>query len=218
MKKQLLILAAACSLPLFSNAATLFFDSTSLETSSGSDLTSGIIRFGTFLPGTNFNQSIADLADEFIQLGTYTIASSAFNTSLFYANNVSYSSGDLAVTRPYDNTPLDNSDVTTDIARETIYAWVLNDSNNLLVTEHGIFSAAAFGSIWTDAQEPGDSNSFITFDLTTGDGFEAAIGTASSDLGVSGHRLAAIPEPSRALLGLIGLTGVMFRRRRAAKA
>jgi hypothetical protein len=49
----------------------------------------------------------------------------------------------------------------------------------------------------------------------------ALVGTASESIFESPHRVAtieAIPEPSRALLGLIGLTGVMFRRRRAVKA
>ena len=217
MKKQLLLLAAALALPLISNAATLAFDSTSLETSNGADLTSGIVRFG-FFSSAPTTSDISALTNSFFQVGTYTINSASFSDSLSYANTGSYLAGDGVTSRLYDGTALDNSDVSTDIAKGPIYAWVLNNATNALVTEMGIFEAAAFGFVWIDAQEPGSSDSAFSFDLTTGDGLSAVLGTASSDLNVSGHRLAAIPEPSRALLGLIGLTGVMFRRRRAAKA
>lgn len=223
MKTKILAIAAALCLPTLSGAATLFFDSTSLGNSSGSALTSGIVRFGVFLPGTDFNQSVADLADEFIQIGTYTITSDPFFGDLNYngANAATYSSGNGLTTLQFDTSLLNNANNLGDIAGSAIYAWVLNNASNLLATEHGIFESEAFGTTWTDAQAPGSTDSGFSFDINSGDGFNALIGTASADIATDRHRLAtieAIPEPSRALLGLIGLTGVMFRRRRAAKA
>lgn len=198
----------------------LFFDSSSLGNSSGSALTSGIVRFGVFLPTTDFNQSVADLADEFIQIGTYTITSDPFSGFLNYngANAATYSSGNGLTTLQFDTSLLNNANDAGDIAGSAIYAWVLNNASNLLATEHGIFESEAFGTTWTDAQSPGNTDSGFSFDIISGDGFNALIGTASADISTTRHTLAAIPEPSRALLGLIGLTGVMFRRRRAAKA
>jgi hypothetical protein len=75
--------------------------------------------------------------------------------------------------------------------------------------------------LWIDDQQIPTDGSTFSFDVSSGDGMTALVGTASESIFESPHRLAtiaAIPEPSRALLGLIGLTGVMFRRRRAAKA
>jgi hypothetical protein len=220
MKSQILAIAAALCLPTLSGAATLFFDSTVLGDSNGNALTSGIVRFGVFLPGTDFTQSISELADEFIQVGTYTISSDPFFGDLTYngLNAATYSSGDGLTTLQFDTSLLNNANNAGDIAGSAIYAWVLNNASNLLVTEHGIFESEAFGTTWTDAQSPGSTDSGFSFDISSGDGFNALIGTASADIGTTRHTLAAIPEPSRALLGLIGLTGVMFRRRRAAKA
>jgi hypothetical protein len=173
-----------------------------------------------FLPGTNFSLPVSALADQFIQIATYTITSDQFFPTLTYdgTNAAEYSSGNGLTTLQYDTSLLNNANNPGDIAGSAIYAWVLNNASNLLATEHGIFESEAFGTTWTDAQSPGSTDSGFSFDISSGDGFNALIGTASADIGTTRHTLAAIPEPSRALLGLIGLTGVMFRRRRAAKA
>jgi hypothetical protein len=218
MKTRLFAIIASLCIPALSGAATLAFDYSNLADSSGTLLTSGVIRFGVFQTGTNFNQSIGDLADEFIQIGSYTITGNNAFTGLTYNEAASFSSGDSSTTIAYDLTPGSNAASLLDIAGTTIYAWVLNSNVNASVTEHGIFSSFY---LWTDADQllP-DNNSTFSFDVSSGDGMTAHIGTASDDIfnPASPHRLAAIPEPSRALLGLIGLTGVMFRRRRAAKA
>jgi hypothetical protein len=217
MKKLIIASVASLWIATISNAAVvqLEFDYSGINTSTNTQLTSSaVIRFGYFLPGTNFNQGIAALASEFFQVASAQYSVGGDFNSVNYENATSYTNGAL-VSRPYDSTPLDNSNSTADIASSPIYAWVLNNNDNLLVTEHGIFSSASYN--WTDAQQIGGTNSTFSFD-NNAPNFVAHIGTASSNFGSQPHQLAAIPEPSRALLGLIGLTGVMFRRRRAAKA
>lgn len=223
MNLKTLAVIASLSLPTISGAATLAFDYSNLADSNGALLTSGIIRFGVFQTG-NFNQSVADLADDFIQIGSYNIAGDNAFTSLNYNNtagSTTYASGDGLTTLFYDLTLVDNSVNPAAIAGRQIYAWVLNDAAFGSATEHGIFTNAAY--LWIDDQQIPNDNSTFSFDVSSGDGMTALVGTASDDIfnPASPHRLAtiaAIPEPSRALLGLIGLTGVMFRRRRAAKA
>jgi hypothetical protein len=229
MNLKTLAVIASLSLPSISGAATLAFDYSNLADSSGTLLTSGIIRFGVFQTN-DFTQSISDLADDFIQIGSYNITGNNAFTSLTYANTANntdplnlvagttYTSGDTLTTLFYDLTPVDNSVDPAAIAGRQIYAWVLDNAAFGSVLEHGIFSNA--GYLWIDDQQiPADFSTF-SFDVSSLDGMVAHVGTASDDIfnPASPHRLAAIPEPSRAVLGLIGLTGVMFRRRRAVKA
>lgn len=218
MKKQIIASLVSLWVATVSNAAVvqLEYDYSSINSSTNAQLTSSsVIRFGYFLPGTNFNQGIAALASEFFQIASVGYSVGGDFNSVNYDNALSYANGANTQTRLYDGTLLDNSNVTTDIASSPIYAWVLNNTNNNLVTEHGLFSSASYN--WTDAQQIGGTNSTFSFDISAPN-IVAHIGTASSNFGSQPHQLAAIPEPSRAVLGLIGLTGVMFRRRRAAKA
>ena len=221
MNLKTLAVIASLSLPTISGAATLAFDYSNLADSNGTLLTSGIIRFGVFQTN-DFTQSVADLADDFVQIGSYNIVANNAFESLNYNNTTgvtTYTSGDGLSTLFYDLTPVDNSVNAAAIAGRQIYAWVLNNTVFGSATEHGIFSNA--GYLWIDDQQIPTDGSTFSFDVSSGDGMTALVGTASESIFESPHRLAtiaAIPEPSRALLGLIGLTGVMFRRRRAAKA
>lgn len=221
MKKSfiaLFLLLGASTLP----AATLLHDNSfGIRTSGGAAVTTGVVRYGFFVSAPTGSETVADLNNAFTEISSYSIVSGTWSgVSNTYANNTSYLSG-AAVSRNYDDTPLNNADVGTDIASSPIYAWVLNNATIGSATQQGIFSAAAFGFNWTDAQQPGSSDSNFSFDLGSADGLVAHIGTAVVDPSVGGHQLAAIgvvPEPSKAIFGLLGLSAVMFRRRRAAQA
>lgn len=214
-----IIFSLLLAVPALSNAATLYHDSAAaaITTSTGGAFTGGVARFGYFAPSTNFAGSVASLESAFVQLASYTLASGTWNdTSTFAASG---SHGGI----PYDSTPLDNSAATGDLAGENIYLWVLNAATSGAATQHGIFSAPGVFT-WIDANEPGaNGDSNFSLSIGTDSGLVAHIGTARTDSAVgggTGHSLAAIaavPEPSRAVLALAGFAGVMFRRRRAAK-
>jgi hypothetical protein len=204
-----------------SQAATLLHDNNfGVRTSGGAAVTSGVVRYGFFTSAPTGAESVADLNNAFTELVSYNITAGTWSGATgTYANNTSFLSG-AGASRNYDDTPLNNADVGTDIASSAIYAWVLNNATIGSATEQGIFSAAAFGFNWTDAQQPGSTDSVFSFDLGSADGMVAHIGTAVVDPSTGGHQLASIgvvPEPSKAVFGFLGLTAVLFRRRRAAK-
>lgn len=220
MKKLLLIPMLMLGFSTI-HAATLVTDNSfGLQTSTSSPLTSGIVRYGFFASGTNFAGDISSLQNAFFEVSNYTISGNTWNSpasNLTYTNSGNYTAGDGVTVRAYDGTALDNSNVTTDLAGEAIYAWVLNNSSFGSVTEHGIFSAPSFFT-WTDAQAFGSTDSSFAFDLASTDGLIAHVGTASASPGTTQHSLAAVaavPEPSRAMLGFFGLAAMLFRRRRA---
>ena len=181
-----------------SHAAQLSYDSeNALARLDGSPLTSGIIRFGWFPSNTDFNGSVEELNNAFVQIGTHAISSSSFFTTLEYSTTSSYTSGNGQTTRPYDSSPIDNSDVPGDLAGEKIYAWVLDDSNLAQVTQHGIFETGEFGYRWVDAQQIPNNTSTFSFTVSAGDGMTALVGTATDDVFSSPHRLAsAIATPT----------------------
>jgi hypothetical protein len=218
MNKSIL-LSICLALPVVSNAATLYFDSfDNIALSNGNLMTAGKIEFGYFDPSTSFALAPAALYDQFYSMLNYDVAASTFTSgnTYTYSTTGSRTKTDGSGSIPYDLSG-DNSNVAGDIAGGVIYALVYNGASFELSTEIGVFSAEAFGFLWNDNQDVAQ-DAFFSFGLDSGTGMVAQIGTASVDPFTTPHSLAAIPEPSRALLGLIGLTGVMFRRRRAAKA
>jgi hypothetical protein len=216
MKKILLTLSFV-TLALASNAATIVTDNANgLNTSTGTALSAGVVRYGFFTSAANFaTDTLTELNNKFFQVASYTIGSATWSgVNVTYANTGSYTAGDGTTSRAYDSTPLDNSNVTTDIAGEAVYAWVLNTASAATATEHGIFRSPSYFT-WTDAQQFGSTDSSFSFDLGTPD-MEVLVGTGTD--GSAPHSLAAvaaIPEPSRAILGLAGLGALFFRRRRA---
>lgn len=214
--KKTLVLLTLLSAPLVSSAATLFHDAagTLIKNSDNSAFTGGIARFGYFAPTTNFAGSVASLQTAFIELANYTLTGNTWNTSTAFTASGTY--GGLA----YDGNSGSNAPFSGDIAGENMYLWVLNNSTTSSATQHGIFSAPGIWT-WTDADEPGTNGGDSSFSLGIGTdtGLVANIGIAASDAGLAGgHSLAAIgaiPEPSRAFLGLLGLGALFFRRRRA---
>ena len=181
-------------------------------------LASASVRYGTFADGFNFSANANDLAAleaAFTQVITYN---GAFNVApgVFNLTNLTYNEGGTFEGVPYDLSA-NTSNVGGDIAGSTVYAWVLNNTNPSLATEHAVFSRT--GSVWTDAQTiPVNSTSF-SWATTTGAEVTAHIGTVLGGANIGGsanaHSLAAIPEPSRAMLGFIGFAAMLFRRRRA---
>ncbi len=213
MNKSIL-LSICLALPVVSNAATLYFDSTdNIALSNGTLMTTGNIEFGYFDPSTNFALAPAALYDQFYSMLNYSVTGSNFVSSPAYSTTGTRTKTDGSGSISYDLTG-DNSNVAGDIAGGVIYALVYNGASFELSTEIGVFSAEAFGFLWNDNQDLAQ-DAFFSFGLDSVGGMVAQIGTASANPFTTPHSLAAIPEPSRALLGLIGLTGVMFRRRRA---
>lgn len=218
--KKAILLSILMAFPAASNAATLVLGANdNLALSNGTLLTSGTIKLGYFAPGTDFSAAPATLFGGFFDLLTYSVTGSTFSANLSYSTTGTRTNTSSSSTLPYDLStgPFNNANVPGDIAGGIVYALVYNGASFATSTEIGVFSAEAFGWLWNDNEDLITSTDF-DFGLDSGSGMVAHIGTASLDPSSSPHRLAAIPEPSRALLGLIGLTGVMFRRRRVVKA
>lgn len=184
-------------------------------------LASASVRYGTFTSGFDFASNAGDLAAleaAFTQVISYNGAANVA-PGVFNLTNLTYNEGGTFESVPYDLSA-DISNVGGDIAGSTVYAWVLNNTNPSLATEHAVFSRT--GSVWTDAQTiPVNSTSF-SWATTTGAEVTAHIGTVLGGANIGGgnpsHSLAAvapIPEPSRAMLGFIGFAAMLFRRRRA---
>jgi uncharacterized repeat protein (TIGR01451 family) len=173
-----------------SNAAVLNFDSDNhLAKLDGSPLTSGIVRFGYFPPGTDFSLSVDELDDLFFEIGTFAISGGSFASTLNYSTTGTRTAGNGTSTLPYDLSP-NNGNVTGDIAGEAIYAWVLDNSNLSLATQHAIYEGASFGFTWADNQDL-IQDSFFGFGLDSANGMNALVGTASADPFTAPHRLAS---------------------------
>lgn len=222
MKLSSLLLALLLSSSAAS-AATLIANAsdTGLAQATGSSaVASGALRFGYFASGYDFAANANDIAaleTAFIQVASYTgvISDSGFDG--FFNTNLSYLQSGSFEGTPFDLSSGSTANVANDIAGEKIYLWVLNNPVATSATQHGIFSTNA---TWTDADVFPSNNSLFSIDNGTA-GLTAHIGTlaAGPDLGGGNpsHRLAniaAVPEPSRAVLAFAGVAGVMFRRRR----
>lgn len=219
------ILAALALLSTTAAQAATFVanaSDTGLTASTGSSpVASGTVRFGIFSTGFDFasNNNFAALDANFVEVASFSGAISDSGFDGFFNYSTTYSeSGTFESTTPYDLSPGIVSNVGGDIAGEKIYMWVLNNTTAGNATEHAIFSSNA---TWTDANVFPVNNSAMSIDAGT-PGLTAHIGSLGAGPDIGGgnpsHRLAAIgavPEPSRAMLGFIGLALVLFRRRRA---
>jgi hypothetical protein len=224
MKKAFILLLAVALTSQGAKAATLFAGDTAsgLTLSDGTTaLASGAIRLGHFTSGFNFAANANDLAalqSAFTQVVAYTGAISAFEVNGFFDQALTYTAGGTYGSLPYDSSAASTSDVGGDIAGSKIYAWVLNNATTLSATQQAIFST---NQVWTDADTVPVNDSSVSWSAGTS-GLTAHIGSLSTGADIGGgtpsHSLAAvaaIPEPSRAMLGFIGIAAMLFRRRRA---
>lgn len=223
MKKSLIALATTALFLSSASAASLLstnFGNGFTLSNGTTALSSGSLRFGTFASGFNFAanaNNFAALDAAFTDVYTYSGAINAFSTNGFFDVNQSYNNVTFDGT-PFDSSSGSTSNVAGDIAGEKVYLWVLNSTTPGSATQHGIFST---NTLWTDFDTVGNNDTLFSPD-TGNAGLTAHIGAlaAGADIGAgaSSHTLAniaAIPEPSRALLGFIGIAAMLFRRRRA---
>jgi len=226
MKKTFLSLIIALGSISSVSAATLITDnySSGFTLADGTTaLSSGILRFGTFVVSDSLVQANAGdltyLATNFRSVVSYTGAINAVSTDGFFDNTTlgalaTYTGGATTYGgTTYDLSTSSTANVANDIAGSNIYVWVLNSDSS----QQAIFKSL---NIWTDTDVaiPNNSSSvdvaptFTTALVGTLDG-GADIGAGAPSHSLAG--VAAIPEPSRALLGLAGLGALFFRRRRA---
>lgn len=206
------------------SAATLFYDygggsNGGLKTSVGTTVAAGTtLRYGWFNgapTGSLSSMSQAQLEASFHEVFATTTpdASGTWNTTGTFATNGTHNG------LPYDSSVGVDNNVAGDIAGNEIYLWVLNAGTSDAATEQGIFSWAGTGAFtWADASALPNSDAFFSLSGNTGDGIIAHIGSLNATGAGTAHSLAsvvAIPEPSRALLGFVGLAAMLFRRRRA---
>lgn len=230
MKKTFLILSFIAASFSSVSAATLFADNlgNGLTLADGTTaLANGRIRFGTFVVSNSLVTANANDLDylntNFREVVNYTGAINTFSTDGFFdgatlTTNANYAGGTTTYGGTiYDNSASATTNVAGDIAGSSIYMWVLNNAVVTGATQHGIFVNTA--NVWTDTDTVGGNDSF--FDTNPANTV-ALVGSLSTgaDIGASApsHSLAtvaAIPEPSRAILGLAGLGALFFRRRRA---
>lgn len=153
--------------------------------SDGSTLAAGdLLRFGTF-------DLVAYNALSPAQKNTFSEVDSIFE-ELGIAN--SNASGEiLSIGIGVVGTPGDQ-----------LYTWVFNNSVATNATEWGIFSSN--NTLWEVAGDPGSSS------LSNSTINQVIHGSDPGDVG-GDVRLAAVPEPSMALLSLLGFAALLRRRR-----
>ena len=224
MKKSillsLLILGAATS----TQAASMFLgnvDRGFVLADGTTAMSSGLIRLGTFAAGTNFASDVATLETAFTEVltstGPWTFGGNPGFFEFTGAENapLTFTGGStLYEGKQYDLTT-GGIDLTnaSDIVGEQVYMWVMNNTTPGSATQHAILRD---GGIWTDAQSPDPSVFFDTVSPTLSVGsLSSATLTGGTAPAIQLSNIAAIPEPSRAMLGFIGLAAMVFRRRRA---
>jgi hypothetical protein len=229
MKKTLLAFAFIAASLTTGSAATLIADnfSSGLTLADGTTaLGNGRIRFGTFVVSnldiqTNAN-NLTYLNNNFREVVNYSGAINAFATPGFFDNTLlggaaTYAGGSTTYGgTTYDLSSGATTNVVGDIAGSNIYMWVLDNAALGSATQQGIFASTY---IWADNDVIPSNDS--AFDMTSSalTALVGQLGTgADIGAGAGAHRLgtiAAVPEPSRALLMFLGLGGFFFRRRRA---
>lgn len=229
MKKTLLALGFLAASLCSASAATLLADNVSngLTLANGTTaLANGRIRFGTFVITNtdiiNNKNDLTYLNNNFREVVNYSGAISAFATPGFFDNttlgaSATYAGGSTTYGgTTYDLSSGATTNVANDIAGSNIYMWVLDNAVLNSATQQGIFASTY---VWADSDVIPSNDS--AFDMTPSalTALVGAVGTGSDiGAGAGAHRLgtiAAIPEPSRALLMFLGLGGFFFRRRRA---
>lgn len=225
MKKTILF-AAVIGLSLAqAPAATIVTGDTTngFVDSANTQVAGGAVRYGTWASGFDFASNANDLAAldaAFIEVVSYTGPFNAFGvTGVFDKNNLGanldYDPGATFEGTPYDLSAGTTADVGGDIAGELVYAWILNNAVTASATEHAVISS---GQTWTDGDTPANNDTSYSWATTDGAGVTAHIGTLLGGPNIGGaanaHQLAQVPEPSRAVLGFLGLGALFFRRRR----
>jgi hypothetical protein len=237
--KKTILLALLSVLGASSASAALTFASANTSvgftTSTGSliDAANTRVRYGHFQDPTSIfanRDDLAALEANFIEIlsftasaiqganatGEWSIASAAFNPAATYEGfTYDATAGDTNTNNP-----------SVDIAGSEIYAWVMSGLTNATTTEHAVFAKTT--QLW------GDSNLVPTQNMNPGFTSASAVASANRIIGDNGntfnggitlsgnsigshelYAIAAIPEPSRAMLGFVGLAAMLFRRRRA---
>tara|TARA_R110002049_G_scaffold121260_1_gene275983 strand:+ start:908 stop:1579 length:672 start_codon:yes stop_codon:yes gene_type:complete len=223
MNKTFALIASLAVAVSQANAASFFTGDTTngITRADGTTaLTSGSVLYGTFTAGFDVAANVNDFAAldaAFIQVIGYNGASN-LAPGVFNLTGLTYNEGAAFETVQYDLSA-DTSNVVNDIAGSTVYAWVLNDTTPSNATEHAIFTKT--GSTWTDAQTPGSNATSFSWATTTGTDVLALAGTVLGGANIGGsanshslQAIGAVPEPSRAVLGFLGLGALFFRRRR----
>jgi len=207
MKLKSLVISTFLALAGISNAMvtlTAVSFTNGVSDSSGSGLAANsIIRYGFFNNDAAVTSNIGNIAaleTAFIEVASQIDAGSPGFPGFFQHNlNID------------DSASFESVNYNTGIVGKNIYAWVSNNTVPANATDYGIFRT---NELWQDAGNPN-----MSFTLQTdAPGFTALIGGTSGPVLFAGNpasiQLAAIPEPSRAMLGLLGLGALVFRRRR----
>mgnify|MGYP003674657769 CR=1 FL=1 len=223
MKHTLLLASAVALFAAHANGASFLTGDTTngfVGADGTTPLTSGSVLYGTFAAGFNIAANAGDfsaLNAAFTQVIGYNGASN-LAPGVFNLTGLTYDAGAAFEGVQYDLSA-DTTNVANDIAGSAVYAWVLNNVDPSAATEQAIFTRT--GSTWADAQTPGDNSTSFSWATTTGAEVQAIIGTVLGGANIGGaanpHQLSAvgvIPEPSRAVLGFLGLGALFFRRRR----
>jgi MYXO-CTERM domain-containing protein len=212
MKISSIILATVLATASVSQAAVTLGATSfqnGLSDSTGAALAANAIsRYGYFGSGFDFGANANDIAaleTAFTQVTSQT-GVQAFGIDGFFQYTLNID----------DTASFEGQNYNSQIVGKNIYAWVMNNTNPASATQHGIFSTS---ETWNDSSNP---NMTFTLQSNVPGGVNTRIGSALTGpvlftgLGNS-YQLAdigVVPEPSRAMLGLLGLGALVFRRRR----
>lgn len=187
----------------------------------------GSLRIGTFLgsyvPSASDTQAV--IQANFVEIFGFSGSIEAVGDAGFYTLSTTYDETGTFGGLPYDGS-LTNTNVAGDIAGSKVYLWVYNSNDALLATEQLIFSSDA---LWGDSDNLDLLNNIVPTNFawdSAAAGLTAHIGSIASvdspvypGVGITAHQtalVAAIPEPSRAMLAGLGLGVAFLRRRRRA--
>jgi hypothetical protein len=212
----------------FNNAATGVGD-TLYANSSGALMSGTVIQVGTFTPGFNLN---ANLGSSTALISNFIVAGNSLTTGLAIRLTGSPSDS-FGLTNPVpgyaEYAPIDSDNIVTGNALigQLLYAFGGNAATLALSTEYFLFLVATIaddaaaeneyvvnpagitpliGTVGTFTGNPG----FIPGALPSDPPISAGVGQGNY---LTLNTIVPIPEPSAALLGAVGVLGLLRRRR-----
>lgn len=216
MRKTLLNIGFAIGLAASSHAASIVLVQNStvgqFVSDTGTTLTSGGVSVGYFSGAEPSSVQIQALAagsafSDLIALGYVDVRTTTITSALPDWDNPSPASGTVQYT--FGNPG-------TIPSGKQMYVVAFNSGGFVAGTPATSFAGSTGWAVIKESTftSPTTSLGSVVFNLQNAAGAEIIVGTDFGDNSGKDVRLSAVPEPSRALLGIIGVVALFVRRRR----